>query len=154
MEDSTLIKWLNWFYTLETGQVDLYLSQAKKSKDDYIAHVLLKVAETEANHAEMFNDIIIRMGAKPYKIDSLISYITGHIPGIITPLTGTVNLFLYNYTLETIAIADYKSLLKKINPRTDLHQDLIKILMNNLIEEDFHRIWFKNRRESLKKMKK
>ncbi|MFW6035840.1 MAG: demethoxyubiquinone hydroxylase family protein [Halothermotrichaceae bacterium] len=154
MKDSTLIKWLNWFYTLEMGQVDLYLSQAKKSEDPYIAHVLLKVAEVEASHAELFSDILKRMGSRPYMIDSLLSYITGHIPGLITPITGTTNLFLYNYTLETIAIADYKMLLKKIEPVTDLHQDLINILMSNLIEEDFHRIWFKDRRESMKDFKK
>lgn len=153
MNDATLLKWLNWFYTLETSQVDLYLSQAKKNEDDYITLVLLKIAETESKHAEMFNDIIVRMGARPYKIDAFISYITGHIPGMITPLTGTVNSFLYNYTLETIAIGDYKSLLKKIKPRTDIHQDLINILISNLIEEDFHRIWFKDRRKSLKEMK-
>ncbi len=153
MNKNTLIKWLNWFYTLEIGQVDLYLSQAKKSEDDYIAHVLLKVAETEASHAELFSDILNRLGNKPYKIDSLLSYITGHIPGLITPLTGTVNLFLYNYTLESIAIADYKNLLKLVEAKTDLEKDLIDILISNLIEEDFHRIWFKDRRESLIRLK-
>ncbi|MFW6287587.1 MAG: demethoxyubiquinone hydroxylase family protein [bacterium] len=152
MKDNTLIKWLNWFYTLEIGQVDLYLTQAKKSEDDYIAHVLLKVAETEARHAELFSDILNRMGTKPYKIDSLISYITGHIPGLITPLTGTANLFLYNYTLETIAIREYKNLIRSIDVKSDLHQDLVNILMSNLIEEDFHRIWFKDRRESMKRL--
>ncbi len=154
MNKNTLIKWLNWFYTLEVSQVDLYLTQAKNTEDDYIAHVLLKVAESEAKHAELFSDILNRLGSKPYKIDSLISYIAGHIPGQITPLTGTVNLFLYNYTLETIAIADYKKLLKMIEPKTDLDQDLITILMSNLIDEDFHRIWFKDRRESLMGLKK
>lgn len=154
MNDSKLILWLNWFYTLEVGQVDLYLSQAKKSEDPYIANVLLKVAETEARHAELFSDILRRMGTKPNKVDALLSYIAGHIPGMVTPLTGTVNLFLYNYTLETIAMKDYKMLLKKVKPETDLHQDLINILISNLIEEDFHRIWFKDRRKSLQELKK
>ncbi len=154
MNKNTLIKWLNWFYTLEVSQVDLYLSQAKNTEDDYIAHVLLKVAESEAKHAESFSNILNKLGSKPYKIDSLLSYIAGHVPGQITPLTGTVNLFLYNYTLESIAIADYKNLLKKIKPKTELDQDLINILMSNLIDEDFHRNWFKDRRESLIRMKK
>ncbi|MEJ6950356.1 demethoxyubiquinone hydroxylase family protein [Natronospora cellulosivora (SeqCode)] len=153
MNENTLIKWLNWFYSLEVGQVDLYLSQAKKSEDEYISRVLLKTAETEVKHAELFSDIINRMGYKPYKIDILISYITGHIPGLITPLVGTVNFFYYNYMIETLAMADYKKLLKMIEPKSDLYQDLINMLMNNLIEEDYHRVWFKDRRESLIRLK-
>lgn len=154
MDDNILLKWLNWFYSLEIGQVDLYINQAKKCKDMYIAHALLNVAEIECKHAEMFNDIIVRLGSKPYKIDSLISYITGYLPGQLTPLTGTVNQFFYNYTIETIAIEDYKKLIKKVEPRSEVHQYLLNILMSNMIDEDFHRIWFKDRRESLKKLKK
>lgn len=154
MDDKTLIKWLNWFYTLEMSQVNLYLNQAKKTNDDYIAHVLLKVAEIEAKHAEMFYNFIRKLGSKPFKLDSLISKIIGHVPGQITPITGTVNLFLYNYTLETIAIADYKKLLSDMEIKSNIHQELAEVLMNNMIEEDFHRLWFKDRRESLKELKK
>lgn len=152
MDNDTLLKWLNWFYTLEIGQVDLYLNQAKETKDEYIAHVLLKVAEIEARHARVFREIIYKLGRKPLKIDALLSYITGFIPGKITPLFGTVNSFYYNYILETIAMADYKLLIKRVEPVSPLRRDLLEILMNNLVEEDLHRVWFKDRRESLKRM--
>lgn len=154
LNDKVLLRWLNWFYTLEMGQIDLYVNQAKQSNDDYIKHVLLKIAEIELNHARMFKDIIIRLGSKPLKIDSLLSYITGLLPGKLTPLFGTVNFFYYNYVIETMAIYDYKKLIKKIEPDSVLHCDLLDILTNNLVEEDIHRSWFKDRRESLQRIKK
>jgi len=149
MDNKTLIKWLNWFYTLEMSQVDLYLNQAKKSSDYYIGNVLLRIAEIEAGHAKIFNNFLVKLGSKPAKIDSLISRITGNIPGHITPLFGTVNFFLYNYMLETIAIKDYKLLLRSLDKKTELQHELANILVDNLIDEDLHRLWFKEQRDSL-----
>lgn len=150
MNKDKLLKWLNWFYTLEMSQVELYLNQAKKSNDGYIANALLKVAESEAKHAEQFKDIIEKMGSKPLLIGKLASRIIGYIPGQITPLVGTVNLFLYNYTLETIAINDYKLLLNSLDMNSKLEYELATVLFKNMIEEDFHRVWFT---ESLKRLK-
>lgn len=134
------------------SQVDLYLNQAKKSNDNYIANVLLRVAEIEAEHAKTFKKFIIKLDSKPAKIDSLISRVTGYIPGQITPLFSTANLFLFNYTLETIAINDYKLFLKFLNTKIKLQRELASLLLKNLIDEDLHRLWFKEQMESLKRI--
>ncbi|WP_041605679.1 demethoxyubiquinone hydroxylase family protein [Halothermothrix orenii] len=154
MEDSKLLKWLNWFYTLELAQTDLYLNQAKGSKDRYMARVLIKLGEIEKTHALRFSDIIVKLGGKPTRIGALFSYLSGYIPGRLTPYIGTVNLFYVNYMMETIAIRDYKGLIKKINPKRKYRKELLDILVENLIDEDLHRSWFKDRRESLLNLKK
>lgn len=125
MDNKTLIRWLNWFYALEMSQVDLYLNQARNSSDYYIANALLRIAEIEAGHAEILNKFLLKLGTKPAKIDSLISRITGNIPGQITPYLGTVNFFLYNYTLETIAIRDYKYLLRSLDQKKNCRPNLL-----------------------------
>ena len=73
MQRDILIKWLNWFYTLEMSQVELYLTQARHSNDDYLANVLLTLAATEIRHAESIKEIIIKLDSQVMLIDKLLS---------------------------------------------------------------------------------
>lgn len=153
MKKNSLLNWLNWFYTLEVSQVHLYLNQARSSKNNsknYIARVLLKTAEIEAEHAINFDKIFKKLNTKPARINSLFSYLTGFIPGKFTPGLGTENFFYYNYTLETIAMDHYQKFINKLEPDNQLHSELLELLVNNLIEEDLHRLWFKGMRQKLK----
>ncbi len=154
MKDLLLKLALNWFYTLELSQVDLYLNQAKRSKDEYIARILVAVAEIELNHAQGFEKFILELGGHPVRLGEIFSYLSGYIPGRLTNYFGTVNLFTYNYTLETIAIRDYRSLISRLDPVNDTQKRLLEFLINNLVEEDFHRSWFLSEKEKLKKIKK
>ncbi len=150
MDNVSLLAWLNWFYTLEVSQVHLYLNQAKSSKNnnnDYIAHVLLKVAEIEAEHAVNFEKIFKKLDTEPASINSLFSYLTGSIPGKLTSGLETANFFYYNYLLETIAMDHYQKFINKIEPDSEFNSDLLELLLNNLIEEDLHRLWFQGMRD-------
>jgi len=153
MNDALLKLALNWFYTMELTQLDLYLNQAKRSKDDYIARVLVKTAEIELKHALGFKKFILKLGGEPTRLGELFSFLSGYIPGRLTNYFGTVNLFTYNYTLESIAIRDYRHLISKLKPVNETRKRLLDFLVDNLIEEDFHRSWFLSKKE-LKKIKR
>ncbi len=154
MNDTILKLALNWFYTLELAQVDLYLNQAKRCKDDYIARILTKAAEVELKHARGFEKFILDLQGHPTRIGELFSFISGFVPGTITPYLGKIAQFTYNYTLETIAIRDYKTLISHLEPENETRKMLLNFLVDNLIEEEFHRSWFIDEREKMKKKKK
>lgn len=149
MQRDILIKWLNWFYTLEMSQVELYLTQARHSNDDYLANVLLTLAATEIRHAESIKEIIIKLDSQVMLIDKLLSQIIGYIPGQVSPFIGKSNLYYYNYSLESIAVHDYKLFLKSLDFNSKIERDLAPLLLNNMIDEDLHRLWFKGQRKSL-----
>lgn len=150
MNKNILLKWLNWFYTLEMSQVELYLNQARYSNDAYLASVLLSMAETETGHAKSIKEIIFKLDSRPMLIDKLLSQIIGFIPGRLSSFIGNYNLLWYNYILESVAVNDYRFFLNSLDLNSKIDRELAGILLNNMIEEDLHRLWFKGQRDSLK----
>ncbi|MEJ6951926.1 ferritin family protein [Natronospora cellulosivora (SeqCode)] len=152
MTDEKLLLYLNWFYTLELSQVDFYLTQAERSEDEYISHVLLHLVETEIDHAKKIKSYIHRLDSSPTKIGSNLSKISSYFADFTTYF-GTVNMFFLNYHLETLAYKDYLSFFRKLDSNKTLEKELADVLLSNLIDEDIHRNWFISKREALNKIK-
>ncbi|MFW6287548.1 MAG: hypothetical protein ACOC2J_02235 [bacterium] len=152
MTDEKLLLHLNWLYTLELAQVDFYLTQAERSEDEYISHMLLHLVDKEIVHAKRIKKHIKILDGVPTKIGSSLSKISGFLSEFTTYF-GTVNMFLLNYNLETLALHDYTYFIKKIDVHTRERKELVEDLFQNLMDEDLHRNWFISRREALKEIK-
>ena len=56
MDKETLISKLNWFYSLEINQVDLYMAQSKTFKGSYESVVFERTAYIEQQHVDNITD--------------------------------------------------------------------------------------------------
>ena len=65
MEREDLLLKLNWFYSLEESQVELYLAQSKKFKGTYESIVFERTALVEQQHADRLAAVIRALAANP-----------------------------------------------------------------------------------------
>jgi bacterioferritin len=147
LDKNQLIHKLNFFYSLELNQVELYTTQSKKVDDQYISKVLEKSAQIEEGHVYNIAAQIRELGAKPTILGEFLGPITGKIGGSITPLTGLINMLKANVMLEKKAMADYRNLISKV----ENDKGLVGLLWSNLIDEDLHTAWFSSKIEQLEK---
>ena len=145
MDKKILLAYLNWFYTLELEQVTLYQEQARIVNDDYMSEVLIHLAKIEDGHVQNISESIRQLGANPSRIGGIIGPAVGKPFSELSSLFGIEKMFKVNILLETKASQDYSNLIKRVND-----VELLKVLKNNLIEEDLHRSWFITRRNRLK----
>lgn len=145
MHRDDLIAKLNWFYSLELQQVDLYTAQSKAAEDIYLAKALARIAAMEQQHVDSVAAEIERLGAVPTKLGDVIAPILGKAIGAFTGALGPEVLLTVNITLEEKAMKDYKDLLLRAgdDPR------LFSVLWDNLIDEDLHTAWFANKLKEL-----
>ncbi len=139
-----LIKILNWFYSLEVNQVDLYLAQSKQVEDIYIKKALERIAEIEEQHVKNIATQIKELGGEPTFIGKVLAPITGQISGRILGWAGIINILKVNIMLEKKAMEDYKKFILKVND-----PQLFDLLWSNLIDEDLHTSWFTNKVKEL-----
>ena len=148
MDKDTLLARLNWFYSLELNQVDLYMAQSKKVEDTYTSVTFERVAFIEQQHADNIAETIKEFGGKPTSLGDVIAPIIGSFVGTLLPLVGLGNSLKVNILLEERAMQDYQNLINAIQDDQGL-KELLKILQFNQIDEDFHTAWFS---EKLKKL--
>ena len=141
MNKIQIIKKLNWFYTLEKNQVDLYTAQSQNIDDIYIKKTLKRVALIEQKHVENIADQIKSLGGQPTVIGDIIGPLMGKIAGKITGKTKTTTLLKVDATLEKKAMHDYKLFISSIKGKNTLSE----LLWANLIDEDLHTAWFANK---------
>lgn len=141
LDEKSIIRKLNWFYSLELNQVDLYIAQSKSVKDIYIKRALERVAVIEEGHVVNISDMIKQYGGKPTVIGEIAAPVTGKITGGITGLAGVINLLKADIALEKKAMSDYKDFIMKAGN----HHELVDLLWSNLIDEDLHTAWFSNK---------
>ena len=144
MDKEQLIRKLNWFYSLELNQVELYTAQSKKVDDPYTARVLLRSAQIEDGHVQNISASIKELGGEPTSLGDILGPLSGKIAGHVIPLAGLSNMLKANIMLEQKAMADYKELLSKVDD-----EGLKDLLWSNLIDEDLHTAWFKNKVQQL-----
>lgn len=56
MNERELVAKLNWFYSLELNQVDLYTAQARAVEDIYMARTFARIAAIEQQHVDNLID--------------------------------------------------------------------------------------------------
>lgn len=141
MDRHALIAKLNWFYSLELEQVDLYTAQSEAAEDIYLSRALSRVAGIEQQHVDNIAAEIKRLGGEPTPLGDVIAPILGKAFGAITGAMGPEVALKADITLEEKAMKDYKDLILRVGD--DPH--LTEILWNNLLDEDLHTAWFANK---------
>lgn len=141
MERAQLISKLNWFYSLELNQVDLYIAQSRTFAGTYISQAFERIAFIEQNHVDNIAEKIRELGGQPTKIGDVISPIIGSIAGKLISFSGLENTLKANILIERKAMSDYRELIAAIKPANE-DQELLKILENNHVDEDLHTAWF------------
>ncbi|MDN5326204.1 MAG: hypothetical protein PWP41_900 [Moorella sp. (in: firmicutes)] len=147
MDEKTLLRSLNWFYSLEIDQADLYKTQARVAGDIYLRQLLTRVAEIEQEHIINLEAEIRRRGATPTRLGSLIAPVLGVAAGTILNWTNPRTVLRANITLEEKAMADYKGLLLRVGQKP-----LFDLLWRHLIDEDLHTAWFSNKLKELDRL--
>ncbi len=140
------IKKLNWFYTFEVSQVELYTSQSKQVDDIYVKKTLERLAIIEQNHVVNISKKIELMGGVPTKLGDIIKPITGTIASIMTDKVDLGKILTVNMLLEQKAISDYKKAIEEVKDDPGLY----KLLWDNLIDEDLHMAWLSRKANELK----
>ena len=143
MKRKQLIARLNWFYSLELNQVDLYLAQSKAFKGSYEGIVFERTAHIEQDHVENIGDLIKELGGRPTRLGSIISPALGKIAGNLVSFFGMERTLKANILLERKAMRDYIDLINTVGD--EYGEELRRILEHNLVDEDVHTAWFSER---------
>lgn len=142
-----MINRLNWFYSLEMNQVELYTIQSKKVDDIYIKKVLERVAEIESGHVQNIGEKIRELGGTPTLLGEMLSPVTGKIAGFLTAWPGIITVLKADIALEEKAMKDYKDFI--LQSGNDVN--LFALLWSNLVDEDLHTSWFASKVGELEK---
>lgn len=140
MDQDKLIGQLNWFYSLEQSQVELYSTQAKRVKDNYLSRALDRFAVIEQQHVDNLAEFIKNLGGKPTSLGDVVAPLVGKTLGSLLGLTNHKLMLQTNIVLESKAMEDYKKLLGQIGDQGNLTMTL----WSNLIDEDLHTRWMDN----------
>lgn len=143
MEIKTLLAKLNWFYSLELNQVDLYMAQSKALKGTYDSIVFERTAWIEQQHVDNIADMIKELGGRPTKLGGLISPLLGKTAGKLIARFGTEYTLKANILIENKAMKDYVDLINTVGD--EYGEELRRILQHNLVDEDVHTAWFQER---------
>lgn len=145
MDTDTLISKLNWFYSLELNQVDLYNAQSKIFKGRYSGLVFERCAYIEQNHVDNIGEKIKALGGKPTVLGDIISPIIGKVAGELIAMTGIEDTLAINIMIEQKAMKDYNDLIEKLYQDKYGDKELIKILQHNFVDEHLHTEWFRTK---------
>lgn len=143
MDQDTIISKLNWFYTLELNQVDLYKAQSKAFKGSYSGLVFERCSGIEQDHVDKLRDKIVALGGKPTVLGDVISPLVGKVAGELIAMTGLEDTLAINILLEQKAMTDYNELIKKLQQDKHSDHELMKILQHNFVDENLHTEWFR-----------
>ena len=147
MDQQQVIDKLNWFYSLELSQVDLYMAQSKKMDDFYFEKVFEHAAYVEQQHVDDIAKMIKELGGEPTMLGDAISPILGKIGGNVISAASILPMLKANILLEQEAMSSYKDFISMVNKDTELYD----LLWSNLIDEDFHVSWFSKKVQELEK---
>lgn len=149
MDKDKLIMRLNWFYSLELNQVDLYKSQSKAFKGEYAGLVFDRLSLIEQGHVENIGLKIKELGEKPTTIGDVVSPLIGHYAGKLIGTAKLEEVLKINTMIEQKAMKDYKELIEDLKASLYGSKDLIKLLQENFIDENLHTEWFKTKLSEL-----
>jgi len=145
MDKDTLISKLNWFYSLELNQVDLYFAQSKAFKGRYSGLVFERCAFIEQNHVDNIGEKIKELGSNPTVLGDLISPLLGKMAGSLISGTGLEDTLAIDIMIEQKAMKDYNDLIEKLLQDNSTDKELIKILQHNCVDEHLHTEWFRTK---------
>ncbi len=150
MDKEQVISKLNWFYSLELNQVDLYNAQSKAFKGRYSGIVFERCANLEQQHVDNIGAKIKELGGNPTVLGDIISPIVGRLGGELLSLTGLENTLMVNILIEQKAMKDYNQLIEQLHRENFNDKELLKILQHNFVDEHLHTEWFRTKLLAMK----
>lgn len=136
-----LILRLKEFYMLEMLQLTLYESQIGSLQNEYIEHAYQRIIELERHHIDFYKEKLHQQGVEVPKISGGIFSLAGHfLGGVVLDLTTAENRYKLGQAVENKAIEMYRSFIMEAWE----HPDICKRLWHNMIDEEFHLLWFKD----------
>jgi len=139
-----LLAKLNFFYSLELQQVDLYTAQSKQMDDIYLSRALARIAVIEQQHVDNIAAEIRKRDAEPTRLGEVVAPVMGLAAGALTGVLGPKAVLKAGIILEGQAMKDYKDFIVRVG-----EPDLFDLLWSNLIDEDLHTAWFTNKLKDL-----
>jgi bacterioferritin len=150
MNKDMLVSKLNWFYSLELNQVDLYTAQSKAFKGTYSGLIFERCAYLEQHHVDNIGEKVKELGSKPTVLGDIISPIIGKVAGELISKTGLEDTLAINILIEQKAMHDYNDLIVELHRTKYGDQELIRILQHNYVDEHLHTEWFRTKILALK----
>lgn len=144
MNRKELLAKLNFFYSLELQQVDLYTAQSKQMDDIYLSRALARIAVIEQQHVDNIAAEIRKRDAEPTRLGEVVAPVMGLTAGTVTGILGPKVVLKAGITLEEKAMKDYKDFIVRVGEPA-----LFDLLWDNLIDEDLHTAWFTNKLKEL-----
>ena len=136
MDKKNLINRLNWFYSLELNQVEMYKAQSREADDLRLARALNKFARIEQDHVDKIRSLIEELGETPSPLWEAAGELTGHVAGKLSGLTAREKTLRFNIALERKAVHDYQALIKEVDD-----PGIKDVLWDNLLDEELHKSW-------------
>lgn len=149
VDKEQLVARLNWFYSLELNQVDLYKSQSKAFAKEYAGLVFERLSLIEQGHVDNIGTKIRELGAEPTIIGDVLAPLIGHLAGKIIGIQDLEEVLKVNTFIEQKAMKDYKSLINALKGSFYGSKDLVSLLQQNFIDENLHTEWFKTKLSEL-----
>ncbi|MFZ5942695.1 MAG: demethoxyubiquinone hydroxylase family protein [Bacillota bacterium] len=146
MDREELLLKLNWFYSLELSQVDLYSALSNRFQNKYTSLVFERIAAIEQQHVDNMAAQIKKLGGKPSILSDIVAPITGSAVGEILSLGSKEQILQIAILLEEKAMHDYQQLILSLPP-VEEKKELVRILQSNLVDEDLHTSWFRNNKD-------
>ncbi|MBE0466969.1 MAG: ferritin-like domain-containing protein [Candidatus Desulforudis sp.] len=144
MNKKELIARLNWFYSLELQQVDLYTAQSKHMENTYLSRTLARIAVIEQQHVDNIAAELRKRDAEPTRLGTVVAPVLGTVGGTVTGALGPKVVLKAGIALEEKAMQDYKDFILRAGD-----SQLFHLLWDNLIDEDLHTAWFINKLQEL-----
>jgi len=149
MNKEQLISRLNWFFSLELNQVDLYLAQSKAFSNEYAGLVFERLASIEQGHVDNIEAKIKELGAVPTLIGDVVAPLIGNLAGKVIGSAKLEEVLKVNTMIEQKAMKDYKDLIHNLQNSYYGSKNLISLLQHNFIDENLHTEWFKTKLSEL-----
>lgn len=132
---------LKEFYILEMLQLTLYESQMGSLQNEYIEHVYARMVELERHHVDFFKEILRQHDQEVPVISGGLTSLASHfMGGILLDFTTAENRYKLGIAVENKAIEMYRAFIMEAWE----YPDLCKRLWHNMIDEEFHLLWYKD----------
>jgi len=137
-----LILRLKEFYVLEMFQLTVYESQKADLQNEYIEHGYERIIELERHHVDYFKSKLEELGHQVPKLAGGLTSLAGRfLGGVALDLTTAEDHYKMGMAVENKAIEMYRVLIMET---WEDHPDICKRLWHNMIDEEFHLLWFKD----------
>ncbi len=140
MQQQEIVAQLQYFYSLERQQADMYTSQGRQQADRYLAEVFRAFADVEQLHAERVATLLRQISGSATVVGGTLGQLTGRATGWTSAMTGLANLLRLDIALERKAMSDYQHFLLRAGDPPHL-----AVLWTNLVEEDLHAAWMERK---------